>query len=269
MSLSVVVMTLNAEKHLEKCLENVEEPVLVVDSSSTDGTVALAKRLGAEVKVITNFNHGASREEARKGLKSDIVVFLSQDAYPEKGAIAKLVAPIQEGKAAVSYGRHLPRQTATELEKFTRAFNYPETSQIRRWEEREKWGAYTIFCSNTFAAYRQEALDRVGGFPSTSFGEDTQVTAKLLQQGEAIAYVAEARVEHSHNLTLKETFFRAIAIGKSRSNLLTISSDLNRGRKYFNTLFRHLVTVSPRQIPVAVCQICTQGVGYFIGQIIS
>ncbi|MGI4835291.1 MAG: glycosyltransferase family 2 protein [Janthinobacterium lividum] len=50
--LSVVVITFNEEVNLARCLQalgSVADEVLVVDSFSTDGTVALARRLGARV----------------------------------------------------------------------------------------------------------------------------------------------------------------------------------------------------------------------------
>lgn len=50
--LSVIVMTLNEEVHLRRCLESVKQitdQMFVVDCFSTDRTVELAKELGAEV----------------------------------------------------------------------------------------------------------------------------------------------------------------------------------------------------------------------------
>ncbi|MGI9540101.1 MAG: glycosyltransferase family 2 protein, partial [Miltoncostaeaceae bacterium] len=62
--------------------------VLVVDSESGDDTVRMAHRAGAEVLSIAagDFNHGATRELARKRLGSDVVVMVSQDAYARSAA---------------------------------------------------------------------------------------------------------------------------------------------------------------------------------------
>lgn len=51
-SLAVIVLTLNEEKHIARCLRNVRQiarEVFVVDSFSSDGTLAMAKALGAQV----------------------------------------------------------------------------------------------------------------------------------------------------------------------------------------------------------------------------
>jgi glycosyltransferase involved in cell wall biosynthesis len=51
--LSVAVITKNEAHRIERCLQSVDfaEQVVVVDCGSTDGTVAAARRLGAEVSV--------------------------------------------------------------------------------------------------------------------------------------------------------------------------------------------------------------------------
>lgn len=49
--LSVVIITLNEEKNIERCIRSVKDvadEVLVVDSLSTDNTIDIAKRLGAK-----------------------------------------------------------------------------------------------------------------------------------------------------------------------------------------------------------------------------
>ena len=53
-NLSVVVITLNEEKNLARCLaaaKVIADDILVVDSGSTDATVAIAESFGARVLV--------------------------------------------------------------------------------------------------------------------------------------------------------------------------------------------------------------------------
>ncbi|BBM05676.1 hypothetical protein HAALTHF_27910n [Vreelandella aquamarina] len=68
--------------------------------------------------------------------------------------------------------------------------------------------------SNSFAAYRREALLAAGGFPEgTILSEDMMAGARLLQQGWKLAYCADACVQHSHNYTLAAEFKRYFDIG--------------------------------------------------------
>ena len=64
--------------------------------------------------------------------------------------------------------------------------------------DREALGIKTAFLSDSFAAYRCDALADVGGFPDVPACEDMYVGAKLLQAGYTIVYAAEAQVYHSH-----------------------------------------------------------------------
>lgn len=51
MSLSVLILTLNEEENLEKCLQSVKwsDDIIVLDSFSTDQTVKIAEEMGAQV----------------------------------------------------------------------------------------------------------------------------------------------------------------------------------------------------------------------------
>ena len=62
MALHAIVLTLNEEKHLARCLESVApacDSVLVVDSGSKDSTVEIARRYGATVLQNRFVNHAS------------------------------------------------------------------------------------------------------------------------------------------------------------------------------------------------------------------
>src|ERR1700730_8703057 len=87
-SVGVVIPTFQAAKHLPHCLppllqSPLKPRILVIDSSSTDGTVAIAREMGVETLVIpqNEFNHGMTREKGRRHLQTHISVMLTQDAY--------------------------------------------------------------------------------------------------------------------------------------------------------------------------------------------
>jgi len=56
-SISVVLATYNEENNLSECLESVKnlaDEIVIVDGSSTDKTVEIAKKYGAKVQITTN-----------------------------------------------------------------------------------------------------------------------------------------------------------------------------------------------------------------------
>ena len=200
--IGVVVVTHAARRHLLHCLppllaSPLRPRVLVVNSSSDDGTVELACRMGAETLVIPRrqFNHGLTRELARRHLATPIVVMLTPDAYARDiDFLDRLTLPIRLGRAAVAYGRQVPRDGAGLLERFGRAFNYPAEHQLRSLADWPAHGNYTHFCSNACAAWSNAALDSIGGFRATLVSEETIAVAELLARGQRIAYVADAVV---------------------------------------------------------------------------
>jgi len=277
-SIGVAIITHNARHHLKHCLppylnSSLKPRVVVVNSSSSDGTVELAQELGAETLVIPRcqFNHGATREKARKHLNCDIVAMVTPDAYAsDECALEKLVLPLLRGEASVSYGRQIAHDGADLFESFPRDFNYPRESQIRSLSDAATYGVYTFFCSNSFAAYVNADLESVGGFQPVLIGEDTVATAKLLNAGYKIAYVADAVVKHSHRYTLKEEFRRSFDTGLSRKSYRQLialgGKDTVRGQLYVKALLQRLLVEKPQLIPYAILQSATKWLGYKIGR---
>ncbi len=216
------------------------------------------------------FNHGKTREWARQQKKTDISIFLTQDAFPTPKTLPLLLQPLLKNQAQISYARQIPRKNAPPLEAFPRIFNYPPISHLRTFADREKYGFYTLFCSNSCAAYCNQSLDAIGGFPQTPFGEDTLATAKILQQGGTIAYVAEALVTHSHPPSLQKDWQRYKIIGalhqQNQSLFSPYTTPSSRGKKYVQSLLSSLWKTSPHLIPYALLQSATKFIAYHAGR---
>lgn len=277
-SIGILIPTYQGVDHLSKCLppllnSPLNPKILIIDSSSTDGTASLARSMGIETLVIPQkeFNHGSTREMGRKKLNTSIVIMMTQDAYAvSPQMIEYLIEPLINKKAVAAYARQLPHTGSSIFANFHRTFNYPPTSHIRSLDDVKTHGVYTFFCSNSCAAYLNDALDEVGGFPPALFGEDTIVVAKLLHQGHRIAYVSEAMVHHSHDYSLKQEFNRHFDIGLARNTyheLIAIGgNDAKRGKAYVKELFKELKDNCPLKIPYALLQSAVKYCGYRLGQ---
>jgi len=278
LTVGIAVITHRAKLHLPRCLpplinSALKPRVLVVNSSSNDGTVELAEALGAETLLIprSEFNHGSTRERARRHLGTDIVVMVTPDAYAAgEKTLDRLVQPLLEGEASISYARQVAHDRADFFESFPRQFNYPKESHIRSINDVEKYGVYTFFCSDSCAAYLNSALDEIGGFPEVLLGEDTVVVARLLRRGHKIAYVAEAVVKHSHRYSVKQEFKRYFDTGLARNShaelLACKGGDAGRGAAYTKELLIRLLKKKPTKIPYAILQTAAKYSGYKIGQ---
>lgn len=277
-TVGVAIITHNAKHHLSNCLppflnSPLKPRVVVVNSSSNDGTIEMAQKFGAETLVIPRlkFNHGSTREKARQYLNTDIIVMATPDAYAKSSdVLEKLIQPIIEEKAALAYGRQIAHDGADIFERFAREFNYPRDSHIRSLDTLSQYGSYTYFCSNSFAAYSNKALEAIGGFSPVLIGEDTVAAAKLLNAGYSIAYVADAVVKHSHRYCLKDEFTRSFDTGLARRTYQNLISkggkDTIRGKLYVQALLGRLAKEKPHLIPYAVLQSAIKWLGYKLGQ---
>jgi rhamnosyltransferase len=273
----VAIITYNAASILKRCLlplidSPVRPKILVVNSSSRDGTVELAGQMGVDTLVVprNEFNHGLTRELARKRLQTDIVVMLTPDAWLESDrSLEMLVQPIRCGRAAVAYARQLPRSAAGPIERFNREFNYPARGAIRSMDDWSIYGSDVHFCSNACAAWSNAALDSIGGFPATIVSEETVAAASLLRRGHRIAYVAEARVFHSHPPSLWRDFKRQFDTGYTRALffelLLGGERDEVRGLRYSRNLLRTIMRQRALLLPAALGHLASSYLGYRLG----
>lgn len=225
MYISVIIPTLNAGANIEQLLSMIREQdvgrseVIIIDSSSVDGTVAIARKFHAKTIVIPSqtFNHGKTRNLAAREATGDTLVFMTQDALPlDNTLLSNLTAPLRTADIAATFGRQIPKTDASPLELFVRQFNYPDRGAVKGLSDAKQYGIKTFFLSNVCSAFKKEAFMKVGMFPENiNANEDMLITAKLLMKGYRVAYVAGAQVIHSHDLSLSKQFRRYFNIGSS------------------------------------------------------
>lgn len=165
------------------------------------------------------FDHGGTRRLAVSLSKADIFLCMTDDAVPaDDRLVEQLVHALEEEKVAAAYARQLPDAHSTEVERFTRNYNYPDESVIKSEADLPKLGIKTYFCSNVCAAYWRNIYEELGGFiKHTIFNEDMIYAAGAVKAGYRIAYVADARVYHAHNYTNLQQFHRNFDLGVSQA----------------------------------------------------
>ena len=276
----VIVPTLNAASGwsefasaLTACVD--PQQVLIIDSESTDGTPQLAHAQGFSVHSIrrSEFNHGRTRQAAAEmSPEAEILIYLTQDAIlADSESISSLLSAFDDPAVAVACGHQLPRKGAGAIEVHARLFNYPAVSSIRDMNARARLGFKTIFISNSFAAYKRSVLIEVGGFPQdVIFGEDTVTAARILRAGHKIAYIAQAKVYHSHSYTMMQEFQRYFDIGvlhNRESWMLEMFGGVrNEGNRYVASELKYLCRHDPSKIPSAILRSLLKYVGYRLGR---
>ncbi|WP_416261998.1 glycosyltransferase [Gibbsiella quercinecans] len=248
--------------------------VMVIDSSSSDNSVDIAKSNGFDVRVIpsSQFNHGGTRNLILKlSPDSDIVIFLTQDSLLQKHALENILSVFSDENVAAAYGRQLPHDEANPLARHARFFNYKMENYKGDLSTKDSLGLKTVFMSNSFSAYRISILKELGAFPeNTILCEDMFFSAKAVLAGYKIAYVADAEVKHSHNYSAIEEFKRYFDIGVFHYDEPWIRKSFGgaggEGKKFILSELKYLLKHAPLWILIACVNNFAKILGYKLGQ---
>lgn len=220
---TLCIPTLNAGRELEELFDSLSNQtytpnkIIVADSGSTDDTIEIAQFFGADILHVPQgeFDHGGTREFLRVNVKTKIVIFMTQDVILNSiFSLFELINGFEDERVGVVFGRQLPRSDASLISRHLRKYNYGEESYRKVCADIERDGVRTFFCSDSFAAYRADWLDEIGGFhKKIIFGEDALAAYYILKSGGALCYQSKATVIHSHNYTLVQEFKRSFDIG--------------------------------------------------------
>ncbi|MEZ8675357.1 glycosyltransferase family 2 protein [Vibrio cyclitrophicus] len=199
---SIVIRTLNEEKHLVELLNVIKKQdtndfdieTVVIDSGSTDKTLNIAKEYGCRITFIKKeeFTFGKSLNDGCDFANGDYLVFVSGHCIPvDKYWIKNLVTPLVD-KCSYTYGRQLGRDTTKFSERQLFSKYFPEESRIPQ---------VGYFCNNANSAIRRDAWLAHRFNEELTGCEDMYLAKLLVDSGNKIGYVAEAPVYHIHDET--------------------------------------------------------------------
>lgn len=278
---AIVIPTWNSERYFDffvgPLLAQGIDPaqVLIIDSESSDGTIARARSFGFTVHQIRKqeFNHGGTRGLAAGMLPwAEFLVYTTHDAIMEgPDTLRTLLAAFQDPEVGGAYGRQLPHADADAFARFHCAMNYPAQSMVRDFESHRNMGFKGIYFSDNFGAFRHTALESVGGFPKHIItAEDFYLSARMMMEGWKTAYVAEAAVYHSHNLGLLPLFRRFFDIGVMHAQeswiLDQYGSPKGTGLRFILAEVKFLLARNPLLVPVAAMRTLCKYTAYQLGK---
>ena len=221
----------------------------------------------------SEFDHGGTRARAAELSDADVMIFMTQDAMPaDRELLAeRLKALEQDENIAAAYASQLPNAECSFVERYTRAFNYPDRSVVKTKEDMDQYGIKTFFCSNVCAAYKKDIYQKQGGFVRrTIFNEDMIYAGGLIRAGYGIAYAAEAKVIHSHNYNCMQQFHRNFDLGVSQAEHPEIFEGVpseGEGMRLVRKTLSHLVRSGKIWlIPGFVLQCAGKYAGYLAGK---
>lgn len=205
---SIIIRAYNEEHHIRRLLQGIFEQtiknvqVVLVDSGSTDGTIAAASEYPVEVVNIApeEFTFGRSLNKGISASAADLIVMASAHVYPVyPDWLEQLLAPFKDEKIGLTYGK----------QRGTSNSHFSEQQIFKHWYPDESVHLQDHpFCNNANAAIRRK-LWKLHPYDESLPGLEDLEWAKWAQhEGYGISYVADAEIIHVHNEKPKGTFNR-------------------------------------------------------------
>jgi GT2 family glycosyltransferase len=215
---SLVIPSYNRADSLRRLLRSlarITQPVggleiVVVNDGSTDSTPAVAADAG--VTCITQSNAGRTRARDRgwRSSTGEIVVFLDDDVVPEPDAIDHMVRGLETADGVGA--RIMPMSTTQVIQ------HYMHVDGI---VSHYTAGDRALWLVTAAAAFRRDALERVGGFDLDfhQAGEDVDLTLRMAETGSVLRVEPRAVVYHDHRSRLRDLWGTCHRYGRAYNML--------------------------------------------------
>jgi len=240
-SVTICIPTLNGMSSLPSLVEALRTQtyqnfeILVVDSSSSDGTYEYCFSVpNCTVFLIKqeDFSHSKTRQWMAERSKSDIVVFLTQDAVPHNPDWLKyLVLGHQNSTVACCFSRHTAKNPLAKR-RLDEHFDWLETTisypasirkDLSRWQNDQSYRRAIHFNSDNSSAYKRHLLVKFP-FPDVPYGEDQVWAEMMLKNGFAVNFANTSIVDHWNEITYSQA--------RDRGELEAKTWILNMGYEY-------------------------------------
>ncbi len=215
---SVLIRAYNEEAHIGRLLTGIAhqtvkpDEVILVDSGSTDATLAIASAFSVRIVQIApeDFSFGRALNRGLESATGDVVVLASAHVYPLFDSwLELLLAPLVDESVVLSYGRQQVPEAGRFSERQLLARWFPPRSELRQLDP---------FCNNANAAIRRPLWQELPYDEQLTGLEDLDWAARALARGYVLSYVAEAVVAHVHDESFNQVVnrYRREAIAHKR-----------------------------------------------------
>jgi glycosyltransferase involved in cell wall biosynthesis len=195
--------------------------VVVVEDGSTLSSEAIVEKYQDQLNISYYFKEnsgpGLSRNYGCERARGSYLIFLDSDCVlPED--YFRTVSETLEGNYTDAFGG--PDRAHKDFTRLQKAINFSMTSFLTTGGIRggnEKMGKFHPRSFNM--GFSREVFKATGGFSSMRFGEDVDLSLRILEQGFQTQLIREAFVYHKRRTTLRQFFKQVFNSGIARINL--------------------------------------------------
>lgn len=183
--------------------------VVVIDNASHDGSVRMVQDEFPEVTVIPEGKRrgfGANQNRAIAASSGDVVFLLNPDAIVHEETLDLLVKSVVDNERVAAAGGSVLNDDGSVRQSALYHFEGPWApfssaigiDRLRRRPELTNPATTSGWPSGGACVVRRDVFDAVGGFDEGFFmyAEDTDLFARIVDEGFSIAWVPQAKVTH-------------------------------------------------------------------------
>lgn len=250
--LTIIIVNFNSGEHLKKCLESIKKTkrnlnikAVVVDNSSKDESIVIAKKINFPVEYILNEdNLGFSKanNQALKKLKTEFVLILNPDVEIKEGVFEGMLSFMKEnpsvgastceielsnGKIDLTAHRGFPTPWASLLYMLGNDSLYHQSKKdMSRIHEVDA-------ITGAFFLTRKSVLDKIGLFDENffMFAEDIDLCLRIKKAGYKVMYVPRFKVLHS----------KGVSTGLKKHSQHITQADLETRKKSLNDFYGTMI----------------------------
>lgn len=217
-SISIIIRCYNEEKYIGRLLAGITQQtrkdveIILVDSGSTDATLAIASQYPIKVVYISpeEFSFGRALNLGCREADGEYLVFISAHCWPVyTDWLKQMTEPFSDQNIALVYGKQRGN----------------EETHFSEHQIFEKWFPDSIesdqnhpFCNNANCAIRKSIWEKIPYDEDLTGLEDLDWAKKAVADGYRIVYCPDAEIIHVHMETPQKVYNRyrreAIALKK-------------------------------------------------------
>lgn len=223
----MIIPVFNRPGEVEELLESLRtqrvkpEEIIIVEDGSTETCESVANSYKAHLPVSyfykENSGPGLSRNYGCEQAKGNFFLFLDSDCVLPADYIKEVKAALAGGEVDAFGG---PDRAHRSFSRIQKAINFSMTSFFTTGGIRggsEKLGKFQPRSFNM--GFSREVFQSTGGFSGMRFGEDIDLSIRILKNGFKIKLVREAFVYHKRRTHLRQFFKQVYNSGIARINL--------------------------------------------------